>query len=198
MEKAAVSAQPSHLQTFPTPSLITRSLLHSPHNQPQPPNPRVNPAPGPGVWNRQLTLGLFFMFRNTNKSHTIKFIIFSPQRNMKYYRSLHQFLHSLLARKVYFLYNLPSHWSNFSYFFWRRKHTDQILLLHITHDQPSCLPPQASRKSQSCWSWVAAQGGPDLGFLYRDSMKKSWQSKIKSIIKWLQDGCSEKRLFPKH
>lgn len=158
VEMAAASAYPSHLQTFPTPSLIRGFLLSV-----LIPNPRVNPAPGLRVWNRHLTFGLFLMFRNMNKSHTIKFIIFPPQRNMKYYRSssLHQFLHSLLASKVYFSYNLPSHWSNFSYFFWSRKHTEHVLLLHITHN-PSCPPSQGSKKllelaSSSRWSrsWVS-------------------------------------------
>lgn len=164
---AAASAYPSHLQTFPTPSLIRGFLLSV-----LIPNPRVNPAPGLRVWNRHLTLGLFLMFRNMNKSHTIKFIIFPPQRNMKYYRSssLHQFLHSLFASKVYFSYNLPSHWSNFSYFFWSRKHIQSMFSCYTS---PTTLPVLHPRVPRSCWSWLAAPGGPDLGFPYKESMKKA-------------------------
>lgn len=145
--------------------------LCSTYNKSQPLDPSVNPTIGLRVWNRQLTLGLFFMFRNMNKSHTIKFIIFSPQRNMEYYRSssVHQFLHTPLASKVYFSCNLPNHWPNFSHFFWSRKHTEQVLLLHITHNQ-SCFH---SRVTKHCWSSPAGRGGTDLRFLYRDAMKKA-------------------------
>lgn len=111
-----------------------------------------------------------------NKSHTIKFIIFSPQRNMKYYRSssAHQLLHSPLASKVYFSHNLPNHWPNFSYFFWSRKHIQNTLSCYkLPTTDPAVLH---SRLTHGCWDWLAALHATDPRYLFNDAMKTALQN----------------------